>query len=186
MTIEEFIKIMKRWEGGLSKDLSDSASAHFCPTPYKDGHKYHTNKGITYAVWRSYFGSHDDADFYIMTDVDWFKIFDNLYFKAVKGNKFDCLNIGLLVADFAWGSGIIPAGKQLQKACNRLGSTLLIDGKIGLMTLTESNKHDKNLLFDKLVEVRREFYHNIGIGKNAKFLRGWLNRLNDDAIKLKP
>jgi lysozyme family protein len=186
MTIEEFIKIMKRWEGGLSKDLSDSASAHFCPTPYKDGHRYHTNKGITYAVWKSYFGSHDDLDFYVMSDVDWFKIFDNLYFKGVRGHKFDCLNIGLLVADFAWGSGINPAGKQLQRACNSLGSLLVVDGQIGSKTITEANKHDKNALFDSLVNVRRQFYHNIAIGKNSKFLRGWLNRLNDDALKLRP
>jgi len=186
MTIEDFTKVMKKWEGGLSKDLSDSASAHMCPTPYKDGNHYHTNKGITYAVWSHYFGSGHDAEFYAMSDDDWFAIFNNLYFKAVKGDQIKSLNVAALVADTAWASGVNPAGKMLQRACNTIGGKLVVDGAIGNGTLSFVNSVDPTKLFDALVAERDRFYHAIAVGKNAKFLKGWLNRLYDDAKQFKP
>lgn len=186
MEINDFIKTMKAWEGGLSKNLSDSASAHFCPTAYKDGHKYHTNKGITYSTWKHHFGKENDLRFYSMNDADWFEIFDKLYFKAVKGHDFKVLNIGALVSEFAWGSGVIPAGKLLQKACNKMGANLLIDGKIGPKTIETANSLNAILLFSNLIEVRKQFFISISTGKNAIFLKGWLNRLNDNAKKFKP
>lgn len=186
MELNDFIKTMKAWEGGLSKDPSDSASANFCPTAYKDGKKYHTNKGITYAVWKAHFGVDNDARFYAMNDQDWFTIFDKWYFKAVKGHDFKCLNIGALVSDFAWGSGVIPAGKLLQKACNKMGANLLIDGKIGPKTLEIANSLNEKLLFSNLIQVRKDFFISISSGKNAKFLKGWLNRLKDNEVKFRP
>ena len=186
MTINDFIKVMKKWEGGLSKDLHDSASANFCPTPYKDGKKYHTNKGVTYAVWKQYFGSNHDAKFYAMSDEDWFTIFDKLYFKAVKGDQMKSLNIAALVADTAWLSGVNPAGKILQRACNAIGGKLTVDGSIGNGTLSFVNAADSSKLFDAIVIEREKFYHTIAVGKNTIYLKGWLNRLYDDAKQFKP
>jgi hypothetical protein len=39
-----------KWEGGLSKHPRDSAARH----PLPDGSGYHTNKGITWRVFRSH------------------------------------------------------------------------------------------------------------------------------------
>jgi lysozyme family protein len=186
MNLDDFITTMKSWEGGLSRDPNDSAYAHLCLTPYKDGYQYHTNKGITYAVWKSHFGSGEDDRFYEMNNQDWFKIFDQLYFKAVKGHDFKVLNIGAMVSEFAWGSGVIPAGKLLQHACNKMGANLVIDGQIGQHTLDFTNSVDAKILFDNLIQVRKDFFTSIGVGKNAKFLKGWLNRLNDNAKKFRP
>lgn len=186
MKIDDFIITMKQWEGGLSRDMNDSASKNMCPTPYRDGNRYHTNKGITYAVWKAHFGSSADARFYEMNNNDWFEIFDKLYFKAVKGHDFKCLNIGAMVSEFAWGSGVIPAGKLLQKACNKMGANLVVDGAIGKKTLEFANSVDPKILFDLLIQVRKDFFTSIGVGKNAKFLKGWINRLNDNAKKFRP
>lgn len=186
MEISDFIKTMKQWEGGLSKNLDDTASKHMCPTPYKDGHCYHTNKGITYAVWQHYFGSNHDDRFYAMSDEDWFAIFDNLYFKAVKGHEIKCLNIAALTADAAWASGVHPASEMLQKACKLIGAKIDVDGSIGNTTLGIVNSSDPQKLFDALVTVRSNFYHSIAVGHNAQFLNGWLNRLHDDAKKFRP
>lgn len=186
MEISDFIKNMKSWEGGLSRHLKDSASSNFCPTEHKDGFRYHTNKGITYAVWRAHFGSDKDLRFYKMNDEDWFEIFDKLYFKAVKGHEFKVLNIGALVAEYAWGSGVNPASKLLQKACNKMGANLLIDGKIGRKTLDVANSLNEVLLFSNLIQVRKDFFISISQGKNAVFLKGWLNRLKDMEKKYKP
>ena len=186
MKIEDFIVIMKRWEGGLSRNTSDSASKNPCPTVHNGYSGWHTNKGITYAVWKSHFGSKNDTRFFAMNDKDWFEIFDKLYFKAVKGHDFTCLNIGCMVAEFAWGSGPIPAVKLLQQACNELGGKLLIDGVIGPNTLKVANSLDTKKLFDKLIEVRREFFISISKGKNSVFLKGWLNRLENNASLFRP
>ena len=186
MTIDDFTKTMKQWEGGLSKDMHDSASAHFCPTPYKDGNKYHTNKGITYAVWKQYFGAGHDTEFYAMSDQDWFTIFDNLYFKAVKGHEIKSINVACMVADSAWASGVNPASKMLQRACNAIGGKLVVDGSIGNGTLSFVNSADQTKLFDALVQVRADFYKAIAVGHNAIYLKGWINRLSDDAKKFRP
>jgi lysozyme family protein len=186
MNLDDFITTMKSWEGGLSRDLDDSASEIFCPTLNKDGHKYHTNKGITYAVWKSHFGSGADARFYEMNDKDWFEIFDQLFFKGIKGHNFKVLNIAAIVSDFAWGSGVSRAGKLLQKACNKMGANLVIDGQIGQHTLDFANSVDAKILFDNLIQVRKEFFISIGIGKNKKYVKGWIDRLNDNAKKFRP
>jgi lysozyme family protein len=186
MQINDFIKTMKTWEGGLSRDMNDSASEKFCPTLYKDGHKYHTNKGITYAVWKAHFGSLNDSKFYTMNDSDWFEIFDKLYFKAVRGHDFKTLNIGAIVSEFAWGSGVNRAGKILQKSCNKLGANLIVDGIIGNNTLNIANSLDSALLFDTLIEERRAFFVKIAVGKNERFLKGWINRLTDNYKKFRP
>ena len=54
--IEKYVKFTKKWEGGLSRDKNDSASSYPCPTPYKGKTGYHTNAGITYKTWVSFFG----------------------------------------------------------------------------------------------------------------------------------
>jgi len=39
-----------------------------------------------------------------------------------------------------------------------------------------------NELFDEMITIRRAFYEKIAVGKNAKWKRGWLNRL--EAVKI--
>ena len=46
-----------KWEGGLSKHPRDSAARH----PLPDGSGYHTNKGITWRVFRSIYGNTQEA-----------------------------------------------------------------------------------------------------------------------------
>jgi hypothetical protein len=69
-----------KWEGGLSKHPRDSAARH----PVPDGSGYHTNKGITWRVFRSIYGSSQDAvvRFYRMTHDDFRGIY-KLYWNGV-------------------------------------------------------------------------------------------------------
>lgn len=186
MDVAKFIRTMVQWEGKLSRHPADSAAKYPCPTPYRDGLKYHTNKGITYATWSGYFGNKNDARFYAMSDQDWFTIFSKLYYLPVKGDKFKCPNIGYMVSEFAWGSGVNPAVKTLQRACNNMGAKLEVDGLIGNKTLEFANNADPKILFDNLIQERKEFFIAISKGKNAVFLKGWLNRLSNNAELFRP
>ena len=186
MTIEHYVQVCKKWEGGLSRDRNDSAAANPCPTPFKGVTGYHTNKGVTYAVWCSVFGKDNDARFFAMSDADWFRVFKPLYWDGVKGDSFTSINIAAMVTAFAWGSGAKQAGTTLQKAIKALGHEIEIDGVIGKQTISLANSIEPVVLFDKLIELRKAFFMKIGVGKNAKFLKGWLNRLADYNKQFRP
>jgi lysozyme family protein len=177
--IEKYVKFTKKWEGGLSKDKSDSASSYPCPTPFAGKTGFHTNAGITYTTWVSFFGKDNDARFYTMNSTDWFEVFKSGYWNGVKGDSYNSQNIAIFVTGMAWGSGVKQASKSLQVAINHCGLLCNVDGIIGNKTINLANAIEPRKLFDALVEERRRFFYVIGVGKNAKFLNGWLNRLRD-------
>ena len=188
MNLKTYIEFTKRWEGGLSRDTSDSASKNPCPTPYNGKSGWHTNVGITYAVWRSVFGKDNDERFFKMSNEDWFKVFKSLYWDSVKGDEYKCFSIAVIVTGIAWGSGANRAGLTLQQALNNLGKKVSIDGKIGAKTIEAANSCDDTQLFDEIMRLRIAFFKSIGaVGKpNNKFLKGWLNRANDYIKTFRP
>lgn len=186
--IEKYIKFIKKWEGGLSRDKSDSASSFPCPTPYQGKTGWHTNVGITYAAWVQFFGKDNDADFYLMPSDKWFKIFKKGYWDAVRGDSYTSKNIAVFVTGMAWGSGSKQAITSLQRAINNCGVKIEIDGAIGPLTIGAANAIEPTKLFDALVEERERFFRAITQpgSKNAKFLKGWLNRLADYKKTFRP
>jgi lysozyme family protein len=184
--IEKYIKFVKKWEGGLSRDKNDSASSFPCPTPYNDKTGWHTNAGITYAAWVHFYGKDKDADFYRMPSDMWFKIFKKGYWDSVKGDAYNSQNIAAFVTGMAWGSGPKQAGISLQRVLNLLGKKVEIDGAIGNKTILAANSCEVRELFDALANERERFFYAIGVGKNAKFLKGWLNRLEDYKKTFRP
>jgi lysozyme family protein len=177
MTLNDFILFERKWEGGLSRHTSDSASKTPCPTPFKGKTGWHTNAGITYSVWRKKFGKTNDHRFFEMSNEDWFTIFDSLYYSKVKAGEFKSLSIGFMVVTIAWGSGARQAGLTLQRAINNLGEQVSVDGAIGTKTIAAANALPPQALFDELVKQRAAFFQRIAKGKNAVFLKGWMNRL---------
>jgi lysozyme family protein len=188
MTINDYIIICKKWEGGLSRDTNDSASSRPCPTPHLGKTGWHTNCGVTYAVWKAVFGANNDARFYAMSNEDWFIIFDRRYFSKVKGKEFKSINVAAVVVGMAWGSGAKQAGVTLQKAINNLGGNLKVDGAIGDKTIEAANAIEPVILFDEIMKLRIAFFKYIGRAgtKNNKFLKGWLNRANDYIKNFRP
>lgn len=182
---DSIVKHTLKWEGGLSKNVNDSASVNPCPTPFKGIKGYHTNKGITYAVWVKVMGKDKDERFFQMSNEDWLKFYLR-YFDSVKGSRINSDSIAFFVTQIAWGSGAGNAGKQLQKALNMLGNKLKVDGIIGNMTIEAVNKANEIELFDALYIVRKSFFEAISKGKNAIFLKGWMNRLNEFTKEFRP
>ena len=167
-----------RWEGGLSKHTRDSASRH----PVPDGSGYHTNKGVTFRVFASIYGTSNTAisRFYEMSHED-FKGIYSLYWKGVKADSITSQIIAEYVADFAWGSGVSGASRQVQKWLKTQGYKIEVDGKIGNETVTAINhlikEKGEKAAFESLNAHRRHFLS--GLKDFDVFGKGWFNRLND-------
>lgn len=175
--LEKYSKFVLLWEGKYGKSMEDSASKYFCPTPY-NGVKYHTSHGITYQTWMNTYGSSKDKEFFEMPIDMWWKIFKSRFYDKVKGDSFKSKKIAFFVTEIAWMSGVGEGAEHLQEALNSIGVKVAIDGSIGPKTLDAANSADQDKLFDALYTVRSNFYKKISTGKNAKFYRGWMNRLN--------
>ena len=178
-----------KWEGGLSKHPRDSAARH----PVPDGSGFHTNKGVTWRVFRSTFAKFDKIDlfnneqlnslierFYKMSKED-FKHIYSLYWNGVKADSISSQILAEYATDFAWGSGVAGASRQIQKWLNSQGYKVAVDGKIGNQTITAINQliEDKGekIAFESLDAHRRRFLSRL---KDFDvFGRGWYNRLND-------
>jgi len=167
------IPFIKRWEGGLSKAKTDKASLD----PVPDGTGYHTNKGITWAVWLTEFGAGKQSikDFYAMPDNLWSKIYIKYFWSQIKGNDINSQRIADILANWAWGSGPYRPSVALQKI---LGVTA--DGVIGPQTIAKLNKANEPEVFSKLKAANIAFFDNLSKQPDYAANRtGWFNRLND-------
>ena len=169
-----------RWEGGLSYHQRDSASRH----PVPDGSGHHTNKGVTWRVFASIYGNSADAvaRFYKMSHED-FKGIYSLYWKGVKADSISSQILAEYVTDFAWGSGVAGASRQVQRWLNTQGVKVAVDGKIGMQTVTAINQliktEGEKAVFVSLQAHRMAFLSHL---KDFDvFGRGWYNRLEDFA-----
>lgn len=188
--LDKYLKFVKKWEGGLSRDKADSASAVPCPTVFNGKTGWHTNMGITYAVWKSFYGTDNDKEFLNLEDYPdmWFNIFKKGYWDTVKADQFTNPSIAIFVTGMAWGSGAKQAGLSLQQAILNCGLKINKDGVIGPNTINTANSINPRILFDALAKERERFFRVIGApGKaNNKFLKGWLNRLEDYKKNFRP
>ena len=186
--IEKYIQFVLKWEGGMSRDKSDSASSFPCPTLYNKVGGWHTVKGITYAVWCNFYGKNKDQRFFEMNADDWFNVFKTLYWNSVRADEFKSINVAIFVTGMCWGSGKSQAVTSLQRAISNCGVAIDKDGILGNTTIRLANSLEPRVLFDALTAERERFFRAIGRpnSKNAKFLKGWLNRLEDYKKTFRP
>ncbi|WP_457643075.1 glycoside hydrolase family 108 protein [Persephonella sp.] len=78
--------------------------------------------------------------------------------------------------DTAVNTGVITANRILQRALNKQGFNLKVDGRIGEKTLNAlKNAILQQLISDYSLE-RIRYYTKIAKGNQRKFLKGWINR----------
>lgn len=53
------------------------------------------------------------------------------------------------------------------------------DGVFGTATIRKINKANPRKLYSKIYQYRTHYYQAIGVGTQRKFLRGWLNRIEN-------
>jgi lysozyme family protein len=184
---QQFVKHILSFEGGLSKDPRDTA-VRYAPFPGA----YHTNKGVTYAAFTALgpklgITPVNYEKFLKLTDQDVGKFIYEFY-KSVNGPQLPG-SVGLSVAEAAWGSGPVPAIKQLQQALINLkklpaGSA---DGKFGPKTLAAVQATSEKALYNEFWKVRRAFINSLTAQKSyAIYAKGWNRRIDSFLNTIKP
>jgi len=106
-----------------------------------------------------------------LTEQQAIDIYKNNFYNVCMIDSINDELLALHVFDFAVNAGIGRSVKTLQKI---VGSAQ--DGVIGAKTLSMVNSGNFSTEF---IQARINFYKSIGVGKNAKFLKGWLNRVSN-------
>ena len=106
-----------------------------------------------------------------MTKQDAILIYKKEYFDPCKIDSINDEFLALHVFDFAVNAGNHRAIEILQSVAG-----VIADGIIGGQTL---NKVNSGSYVTQYKQARIDFYKSIGVGKNAKFLNGWINRVNN-------
>lgn len=183
--IYKLYPIIKKWEGGFVNDPADAGGA--------------TNKGVTLNTYKSYCKLKKKpaptvSDLKRITDETVVDILRVFYWNPCKADSIANQSIANLIVNSVWGSGT----GYIKKIQGVLG--VAADGVVGPKTLASINSADQRELFTKLWNRRKKFFEDIvassiasyekKIGRkateaellkhtNKRFLKGWLNRLND-------
>ena len=156
------IPFIKKWEGGYVNDPDDKGGC--------------TMMGVTIKTYQKYFGKDKTCeDLRKISDEEWLAIFKKGYWDCWRADEINNQSIAQLCVDMGWGSGPKTAIKKVQEC---LG--LKADGIVGPITLSALNSKPSSYIFRKLWTMRYAWLYQISkVGNNKKFLRGWINRLND-------
>ena len=111
------------------------------------------------------------------------KFYETNFYEPSKAELIRDPLIAAHVFSHAVNGGKVTVAKMLQRAINKtFNSGLAVDGKIGPKTLQIVNGNVRNnSLRDNMATERRKFYYDIVKRKpqNQKFLKGWLNRIEN-------
>ncbi len=157
-----------KWEGGFVDDPVDRGGA--------------TNKGVTIATWRQVGydkdgdGDIDVDDLRLLTQDDAIKrVLKPHYWDRWRADEIRSQSVANILVDWVWGSG--AHGIKIPQRV--LG--VVADGIVGPKTLAALNAQDPRAFFDKIKVEREAFLRRIVQNNHSqnRFLKGWLNRLND-------
>jgi lysozyme family protein len=192
---KNLITFIKKAEGGLSGNKSDSASKNpsNCGKD-KNGNPYHTNKGIQWITFKNLAqkGGYtaNCTNFLNMPDSIWEKIYKVGFWDAVKGDNIQNQAIANTFAEMTWGSGLgnidgysgtLPFLRKFFKANYNVDLTSM-NAMVDFVNKLD-NEGSTPDLFEKLYVFRQNKYKALN---QPTFLKGWLNRLDKFYLLNKP
>lgn len=202
---EKLIPIIIKWETGVTGEgltneqlFEKAREKGYGNDPVDSGG--HTIVGIILDTYKAYRKAMKKPvptveDLKRMTYEEWHDIFKKMFWDKMRADEIDNQSIANLCVNTIWGSG---AGyiKTIQGVVGVKG-----DGVVGPITLKAINENPHpDYLFKRLWERRKKFFEDIvardvaayerKLGRKAterellkhtkkRFLKGWLNRLND-------
>ncbi len=195
--IKYIIPFTLKWEGGLSRATTDSASSN--PSPYVINGQtgWHTNKGVTYKAFKSgaaKYGYQDNLEnFKNMPEDIWLKIAKGGYWDTLKLDNMKSQAVANVMFSWCWGSGYawIPRVSAYLKLhdITWIGGTY-VGKKLKLAPDFNQITDKLNQLIDKqgeaktfqdLIEQKKQFLLSLGEKSNpgGVYTKGWMNRLNE-------
>lgn len=183
--MQKLVEFIKKWEGGLSRAKSDTASQYPAPWEYNGQKGWHTNMGITYKTFTSLakkIGYAVSAEnFFNMSGDLWMKILLEGYMKPYPLHKIKHLpRIQAVIITWAWGSGL--GGSERRLAGFQREVMGIVDGDITKDEIIENFKRyvtkvNERKWFHLLCDRRAEDFMKMStFAANGK---GWLRRLAD-------
>ncbi|ERJ86145.1 putative Peptidoglycan domain protein [Porphyromonas gingivalis F0185] len=183
--VELLAPYIKRWEGGFVHDPADAGGA--------------TNMGVTIGTYEVYcrkkgYPRPTVERLKKLTEKEWIDILKTLYWDRWQADRIKSQKVANILVDWVWGSG--KYGITIPQRL--LGVEQ--DGVVGEKTLKAINDADPDELFESIFNARRKFLEDITarsirryeerIGRkatekellkhtNKRFLKGWMNRLED-------
>lgn len=160
------IPFLEKWEGGWSNYPYDSGGATMKGVTLRTYTAYRKKKGLLPPT---------EDDLRNISKEEWLDIYKTMYWDKIKGDAFQSQSVANLMVDWFWMSGII-AIKRLQLI---VGTKQ--DGIVGAKTLAAVHAKNQKELFTQLKNARHNHFISIVTKspEKRKFLKGWLNRLND-------
>lgn len=158
---KELVPFILKWEGGYCNNKNDGGGA--------------TNKGVTLATFRQYYGKDKTAaDLKKITNEQWMHIFKVGYWDQWHADDITSQSVANMLVDWLWHSG--SYGIRLPQKVLKVE----IDGVVGSRTIAAVNAADPKELFGKLKQERLDFFDRLCTNspKNRTFLQGWRNRVN--------
>lgn len=160
--IEVFFPKLMKYEGGFVNDKDDKGGA--------------TNRGITLTTYKAFFGQNKTVeDLKHISDAEVIKILKSSYWDKIQADNIVNQSVAEILVDYLYNSGV----GRITKIQELLG--VVADGQFGAKSLEALNSHNQEELFNQIKEHRINFFQAIVIKNPAqsKFLKGWLNRIND-------
>lgn len=175
---DSLISYIKKSEGGLSRALTDSASANPSPYVYKGVTGWHTNKGVQWLVFKELAPSAgyevNENNFLTMPDSIWNKILKVGYWDQLKCSEYKSQAIANAVCDWAWASGVGGARSALKKYLKTKGieakNSSAIAGAFNILV----GKDGESKVYNDLINERIRFFKALNQPANEQ---GWINRM---------
>lgn len=203
--VEKLVPIIIKWESGVTgekltnEELFEKARTKgFANDPADSGGA--TMVGVTIATFKAYRKSKRKPtptvkDLKSITYEEWLDILKTMFWDRMRADEINNQSIANLCVNTVWGSG--PGYiKTIQGVVG-----VKCDGIVGPITLKAINENPHpDYLFERLWNRRKQFFEDIvarsiadyerKVGRKAtnlelikytkkRFLKGWLNRLND-------
>ncbi len=191
LVIGKLKPLLAKYEGGLSRDSDDNASAYPAPWEWRDPKDgvmksgWHTNKGVTYQTFKgmaSKLGYKATAkNFFEMPDKIWVDIISKGFWEMYPMDEISHLpRIQAVIFTWTWGSG--PGGSEKYLAAFQREVMGIKDSNITKAEIVANFKRHVNSLNEKkvflqLCERRAQDFSQMA--DYWKYKNNWLKRLNE-------
>ncbi len=169
----KFTPFILRWEGGEVNDKMDRGG--------------HTNKGITRTTFnalsqRLLGKSPTLENFRSLSQEDAMKFIRHFWNKATANNQIKSQAVAEAITSWFWGSGSYGIKEWQRMLRDKFGKKdISVDGGVGRQTIAYTNSIPENKLMAQAIASREQTFRNLvkRDPRQARFLKGWLNRLSD-------